>query len=75
MAHLAIWMPITIFGSLALMQPVKGGVIGLQWALRMHGFGGHEDEPQDVLPLTDPYCVTGLGGDRLGRTARRQITQ
>jgi uncharacterized protein (DUF983 family) len=51
--HLAIWVPITILGSLGLMQPVKGGVIGLQWALRMHGFGDHEDKPEDVLPETD----------------------
>ncbi|MDQ0320319.1 uncharacterized protein (DUF983 family) [Pararhizobium capsulatum DSM 1112] len=49
-AHLAIWVPITIAGSLALLQPVKGGVIGLQWALRMHGFGDHDDSPEDVLP-------------------------
>jgi len=51
--HLAIWVPVTILGSLGLMQPVKGGVVGLQWALRMHGFGGHEDAPEDVLPVTD----------------------
>ncbi|OLP55455.1 hypothetical protein BJF92_23225 [Rhizobium rhizosphaerae] len=48
--HLAIWAPVTLIGSLALMQPVKGAVIGLQWALRMHGFGGHPDRPEDVLP-------------------------
>jgi uncharacterized protein (DUF983 family) len=24
--------------SLALLQPVKGAIVGLQWALRMHGF-------------------------------------
>lgn len=29
--------------SVALMRPLKGAVIGAQWALRMHGFGGHED--------------------------------
>ncbi|SES10402.1 DUF983 domain-containing protein [Rhizobium sp. NFR03] len=51
--HLAIWVPITIAGSIALMQPVKGGVVGLQWALRMHGFGGHEDRPEDELPSQD----------------------
>jgi uncharacterized protein (DUF983 family) len=50
-AHLAIWTPVTIIASLALLQPVKGGVIGLQWALRMHGFGGHDDGPEDILPL------------------------
>ncbi|SIR16905.1 Uncharacterized conserved protein, DUF983 family [Rhizobium sp. RU35A] len=44
--HLAIWTPITILTALASMQPIKGGVIGLQWALRMHGFG-NEDESID----------------------------
>lgn len=46
--HLAIWAPITVFGSLALLQPVKGSVIGLQWALRMHGFG--DDDPEPLAP-------------------------
>jgi uncharacterized protein (DUF983 family) len=49
--HLAIWVPVSVFGALALLQPVKGGVIGLQWALRMHGFSGDDDQPEDVLPL------------------------
>jgi len=43
--HLMIWIPITIILSLALLPLLKGGVIGLQWALRMHGFGGETDEP------------------------------
>ncbi|PWW04277.1 uncharacterized protein (DUF983 family) [Hoeflea marina] len=42
--HLAIWIPITTLLCLVLLQPMKGGVIGLQWALRMHGFGGTPDE-------------------------------
>jgi uncharacterized protein (DUF983 family) len=42
--HLMIWIPITVILSLALLQPIKGGVIGLQWAFRMHGFSGTEDE-------------------------------
>jgi uncharacterized protein (DUF983 family) len=41
--HLAIWIPLTIISALALLRPVKGGVVGLQWALYMHGFGGEED--------------------------------
>ncbi|WP_090676763.1 DUF983 domain-containing protein [Aureimonas jatrophae] len=41
-AHLAIWVPATLLLSLALLRPLKGGTIGLQWALRMHGFGGSE---------------------------------
>jgi uncharacterized protein (DUF983 family) len=38
--HLAIWAPLTLISTLALLQPVKGAVVGLQWALRMHGFSG-----------------------------------
>lgn len=38
-----IWSPITLLVTLLILQPIKGGVIGLQWALKMHGFGGHGD--------------------------------
>lgn len=41
--HLAIWVPLTIVSSLALLRPAKGAVVGLQWALYMHGFGGEDD--------------------------------
>jgi len=41
-AHLAIWVPATLLLSLALLRPLKGATIGLQWALRMHGFGGED---------------------------------
>lgn len=43
-AHLAIWVPVTILLSLVLMQPLKGATIGLQWALRLGGFGGETEE-------------------------------
>ena len=46
--HLAIWIPITIVLCLVLMQPLKGAVIGMQWALRMHGFGGEESALEPV---------------------------
>lgn len=36
--HLAIWTPITVIMTLGIIQPIKGGVIGWQWAARMHGF-------------------------------------
>ena len=39
-AHLAIWIPVTLVLSLVLLRPLKGATIGLQWAIRMHGFGG-----------------------------------
>ena len=41
--HIAIWVPLTIILAVALLQPVKGAVIGLQWAFYMHGFGGEKD--------------------------------
>ena len=46
--QLALWVPITLVLSLVLMRPFKGGTIGLQWALRMHGFGEGEREPDDA---------------------------
>lgn len=44
--HLAIWTPMTIIMALAMMQPTKGAVIGLQWANYMHGFGGQDGEAE-----------------------------
>ena len=41
--HLLVWLPITLGLSLVLMQPIKGSVVGLQWALKMFGF----DESQN----------------------------
>jgi uncharacterized protein (DUF983 family) len=47
--QLAIYLPMTLFGSLALLQPVKGSIVGLQWALRMHGFD--ESPPEHIPPV------------------------
>jgi uncharacterized protein (DUF983 family) len=43
--QLAIYLPFTFVASLALLQPVKGAVVGVQWALRMHGFDEQNPEP------------------------------
>jgi len=43
--QLAIYLPLTFIASLVLLQPVKGAVIGVQWALRMHGFDEQNPEP------------------------------
>jgi uncharacterized protein (DUF983 family) len=45
--QLAIYLPFTLIASLALLQPVKGAVVGLQWALKMHGF---DDAPPEAIP-------------------------
>jgi uncharacterized protein (DUF983 family) len=47
--QLAIYLPLTLVLSLALLQPVKGAVVGMQWALRMHGFD--ENAPGDIPPV------------------------
>jgi uncharacterized protein (DUF983 family) len=42
--QLAIYLPLTLLLSLLLLQPVKGAVVGIQWALRMHGFDENNPE-------------------------------
>ncbi len=41
--HMMIWVPATLLSALALLRPIKGAVVGLQWAFYMHGFGGQDD--------------------------------
>ena len=51
--YLAIFLPVTVAAVFGLIQPVKGAVIGLQWALRMHGFDGRSNPdapPEGFLP-------------------------
>ncbi|MFM7085277.1 MAG: DUF983 domain-containing protein [Hyphomicrobium sp.] len=42
--HMTLWIPLTIVLSLWLLPLVKGALVGLQWALRMHGFGTDNDQ-------------------------------
>lgn len=49
LSNLPVWLSISIFASaacgiaLALLPPVKGAIVALQWALWMHGFDPHEE--------------------------------
>jgi len=43
--HLAVWPALTLGLCLGLLQPVKGAVVGLQYALGMHGFGAVRAKP------------------------------
>ena len=55
--YLAIYLPLTAIAVFALIQPVKGAIIGLQWALRMHGFDGRANPdapPEGFLPGASP---------------------
>ncbi|MEJ8476476.1 DUF983 domain-containing protein [Roseibium algae] len=49
--HMALWLPLTILLSLGFLRPIKGSLVGLQWALYMHGF---DPETTEDLPEPDP---------------------
>lgn len=54
--HAALWLPSAIGLSLLLLQPIKGVLVGLQWALRMHGF--NPAEGSNALapnPIVEPH--------------------
>ncbi|MBO0764579.1 MAG: DUF983 domain-containing protein [Hyphomicrobiaceae bacterium] len=44
--HAVVWLPLTVILCLALLPRIKGAIVGLQWALYMHGFGGAADSPE-----------------------------
>jgi uncharacterized protein (DUF983 family) len=48
--HAALWLPMTVGMSLYLLQPVKGTLVGLQWALRMHGFNPAQVDSDELAP-------------------------
>lgn len=55
--HGLIWVPLTLVMSLLLLPRVKGALVGLQWAFRMHGFGGiDEDREAAALPAESPQA-------------------
>ena len=44
--HAALWIPATLALTVAVLAPIKGAIVSLQWALYMHGFdtrGAGED--------------------------------
>lgn len=56
--HMALWIPLTILLSLATLRPVKGAIIGYQWALYMHGF---DPEAGDEEPMVRPGAAVIAG--------------
>jgi len=55
--HAVIWLPLVLVLSLAILPRIKGALVGLQWALRMHGFDaparhdGNQTEPHRSTSL------------------------
>jgi len=48
--HATIWPILTVVLSFYFLPRIKGGLIGLQWALRMHGFGAQATSTEATLP-------------------------
>jgi uncharacterized protein (DUF983 family) len=61
--HMALWLPLTVILSLVLLPPIKGALIGLQWALRMHGFGSGAD-PAAPEPIPSAPRNTASSDER-----------
>ncbi|NLH79359.1 MAG: DUF983 domain-containing protein [Phyllobacteriaceae bacterium] len=52
-----VWLGVAGLLSLALLRPLKGGVVGLQWALGLHGFGRGASASIPSSPLPFPPKV------------------
>jgi uncharacterized protein (DUF983 family) len=50
--HALIWPPLLLGLSLFLLPRIKGAAVGLQWAQRMHGFGGEPEIPGEPRATT-----------------------
>ena len=57
--HMALWLPLTIILALGILRPAKGAIIGLQWALYMHGF---DPRRGDDTPEPDPAASLRAAG-------------
>ena len=60
--ELLIWLPITLFSALFLLQPVKGTIVGLQWQTGMQGFQAakklRDEEARSGVPPRKPLAVS-----------------
>lgn len=52
--HWSLWLPLTALLSIGLLQPVKGAVVGWQWAQYMHGFDPDHREDEELEPQWAP---------------------
>ena len=61
--HLALWVPLTLLLSVWLLPRIKGALIALQWAVRMHGFSKSTSSVRDpALPEIWPGPSEGRQG-------------
>ena len=55
--HAALWLPLTVILALVLLPSIKGALIGLQWALRMHGLDPNATEDVEHFVIADDEQV------------------
>ena len=60
--HMIIWPLLCIALTLALLPPVKGMVVAMQWALKMHGFSSYPDGDDQPALRPDTKQEQGLRG-------------
>lgn len=58
--HAVLFLPMLLIMSLWLLPRIKGSLIALQWAKRMHGFGGETDDPV-LAPTIEQSTRPGAG--------------
>jgi uncharacterized protein (DUF983 family) len=75
--HIAIWPALALVLSLALLQPVKGAVVGLQYGLGMHGFAEAIRSRSDnrATPYMEDTVEPGEGAGADGAHVERQARQ
>ncbi|MCB1476252.1 MAG: DUF983 domain-containing protein [Rhodobiaceae bacterium] len=52
--HMALWIPLSLATALFSLPRIKGALVALQWALRMHGFDGKGNKMEGHLAPTEP---------------------
>jgi len=55
--HMTLWLPLTLILTLVLLPSVKGALVALQWALRMHGFD--PDAKEEMVESFDAELAKG----------------
>jgi uncharacterized protein (DUF983 family) len=60
--HFAVWPALAILLALVLLQPVKGVVIALQYALGMHGFAAEAASRRDARDRPEELQRDGRKG-------------
>jgi uncharacterized protein (DUF983 family) len=50
--HAMIWLPLTVALAVGLLTPVKGAIVGWQWANYMHGFDPNAEPDTEADPAS-----------------------